>query len=249
MALIARESDNDSAPVISESDFKQIKTFTGETILFDSISHTYRTLDGIKMVSGSEYAKQFVKPFDKAMSLMVCAKAWGVRPQVIADIWEMNADISRNYGTSLHKALELAHKHYKTGEKIKSVKKGATENYALPKMPHIRFATELFGRMFSFGGMPELFVSDTKGLRVGQIDRLEILDDINKICRVQDYKTTTKMDKNKLLSYQHQMSFYAHILINKGWTVEALDLFNFDGNNWERLVLPVLPYINNKETI
>ena len=71
MSLIAREFDNDSEPVISPSDFKQVKTFTGETILYDSVSHTYRTLDGLKMVSGSEYAKQFVKPFDRNMSLMV----------------------------------------------------------------------------------------------------------------------------------------------------------------------------------
>ena len=249
MGLIARAFDNDSEPVISDANFKQIKTFTGETILYDAISHTYRTLDGQKMTSGSEYAKQFAKPFNREASLAVCARAWNVRESLIADIWSMNAEISRGYGTALHKALELAHKHYKTGDKIMRVKKSAKDNYALPKMPHIRRATELFGKTFGFGGRPELFVSDVEGLRVGQIDRLEIIDDLNKICRVQDYKTTTKMDKQKILEYQHQMSFYADILAKKGWTVEALDLFNFDGENWERIALPVLPYINNKENI
>lgn len=248
MGLVAREYPNDSPPSLTPANFKLVRTFTNETILYDASSHSYRTLEGDSMISGSEYAKRFGKPFDKAMALTVTSRAWGIPQSIIADIWEMNAEISRGYGTALHKALELAHKHWKTGEAIKLKKKDATENYALPKMPHIRQAVELFGKTFGFNGLSELFVSDSQRKRVGQVDRLEIVDDLRKVCRVQDYKTTTKMDKEKIKEYQYQMSFYADILSVKGWTVEALDLFTWDGQQWERIALEVLD-INNKEEV
>lgn len=244
--LVAREYPGDAPASLSPPNFKAVRTFTNETIYYDDDSHSYRTLDGESMVSGSEFAKRFSKPFDKGMALTVTSRAWDIKQSIIAEIWEMNGEISRGYGTALHKALELAHKHWKTGEAIKLKKKDATENYALPKMPHLRKAVELFGKTYGFSGLPELFVSDSASRRVGQIDRLEILDHINKVCRVQDYKTTTKMDKEKIREYQYQMSFYADILRVKGWTVEALDLFAWDGEQWERIVLSVLD-INNKE--
>lgn len=246
MSLVAREYPGDNPPSLSPPNFKAVRTFTNETIYYDDDSHSYRTLDGEAMVSGSQFAKQFSKPFDRGMALTVTSRAWGVKQSIIAEIWEMNGDISRGYGTALHKALELAHKHWRIGETIKQKKKDATENYALPKMPHLRKAVELFGKTFGFNGLPELFVSDSATKRVGQIDRLEIVDDIRKVCRVQDYKTTTKMDKEKIREYQYQMSFYADILKTKGWTVEALDLFAWDGEQWERIVLTVLD-INGKE--
>ena len=242
MGLVAREYPNDKPATITPANFRLVRTFTNETILYDDSSHTYRTLEGDVMVSGSQYAKRFGKPFDRAMALTVTSRAWGIKQSIIADIWEMNGDISRGYGTALHKALELAHKHWKTGEAIKLKKKDAVDNYALPKMPHVRQAVELFGKMFGFSGLPELFVSDMASKRVGQIDRLEIVDDLNKVCRVQDYKTTTGMDKAKFTEYQHQMSFYADILRKHGWTIEALDLFMWDGEKWERKVMEVLNY-------
>ena len=52
-----------------------------------------------------------------------------------------------------------------------------------------------------------------------------------KICRVQDYKTSA-MDSDKTLVYQHQLSFYAKILQEMGWTVAGLDIFDWDGDKW-----------------
>jgi RecB family exonuclease len=73
----------------------------------------------------------------------------------------------------------------------------------------------------------------------GTIDRLAITGD--KKCRVGDYKTNNEMDAKKLLKYQKQLSYYAHILMNKGWTVEGLDIYYLNAEDgWSVETLTVL---------
>lgn len=74
----------------------------------------------------------------------------------------------------------------------------------------------------------------------GMIDRLVITGD--KSCRIGDYTTNNELDKKKLLKYQKQLSFYAHILQNMGWKVEGLDLYYLNADDgWSLEVLDVLP--------
>ena len=74
---------------------------------------------------------------------------------------------------------------------------------------------------------------------VGTIDRLEEKDGA---FRIGDYKTNYDMDDKKILKYQHQLSFYAHILQNKGMKVSGLDLYYLDADfNWVHKELEILP--------
>jgi hypothetical protein len=227
-------------PIIFKSDsnegFKRIETFTGETVLYNDDLHEYRDLQGNVLLGGSTYAQQFSKPFDAEALLPKCANAWGVEESAIADIWDMNRDTSNHFGTAIHNALESAHRNWKTGETIKGKKKGATENYSLPKSPVIRKAVVAFTKEYGTDALPEVFVSDVSKGRAGQIDRL-VVDESKKTCRVQDFKTSAQ-DKDTTLTYQHQLSFYASML--KGWTVEGLDIFYWDGDNWTKKTLKVL---------
>ena len=95
--------------------FTEVKSFTGETILWNETLHEYRDLDGNKLMGGSTYAEQFKKPFDKVAIASVCEKAWGIKSADILDIWAMNAKASTDYGDAIHGALELVHKHGKSG--------------------------------------------------------------------------------------------------------------------------------------
>lgn len=227
-----------------EAGGKKVLTFTGEDVMYNDETHEYFDMKGNVLLSGSTYAKRFTKEFDKAKMIPRCAKAWNVPEEAVSAIWDLNAKVSTEYGSSIHTALELYHRYHVDGATIQQNKKGAGDaNYVLPKNAHIRQAVLSFVEKFGTNGLPEVFVSDVANGRVGQIDRLEILDEEKKIARVQDYKSNNEMDDDKMLGYQHQLSFYANILKAHGWTIPGLDLFHFLEGEWHHTELPVLDLV------
>lgn len=214
-------------------------TFTGETVFFDSEAHRYTDKDGNVLLSGSTYAEQQGKPFDKKNVLAAASKSWGVDINELSELWDINARISTEYGSAIHTALETYHLHHKLGEIVQS-KKELDYNYALPKTPYIRDAVMSFVDSYGADALTEVLVSDIEHGMAGTIDRLVIVDEKKKVCRIGDYKTNFELDAKKLLTYQHQLSFYAAILQNKGWAVEGLDLYHFS-EGWTHHKLEVLP--------
>jgi len=225
-----------------KGNFVTLESFTGETVLYDELNHEYKDGHGNPLIGGSTYAKQFEKPFNAEQILPVCAKAWNVSEKEIKDIWDKNAKVSTSFGESIHTAIESYHLYHKQGKQIKDNKKDQATNYALPKNGLLRKAVESFVKEFGADATPEVLVSDVKNGRVGQIDLLKIIE--NKVCRVQDIKTSV-MDKDKMKVYQRQLSYYAHILMAHGYTVEGLDIFGYEGE-WKHTKLEVLDIKENK---
>jgi len=221
---------------VAGSVFERIETFTGEVILYDDITHTYKTLEDVIMTSGSQWAEQQGDGFPKNLILPRTSKAWGIPEDVIDDMWIMNGDVSKAFGTAVHKALEYIHRYHIEGEQIQKLK-GLDENYCLPKSPYLRQVVTRFVDEFGLDAMPEVFLSDIERNMVGQVDLLKIINLESKVCRVQDFKTTVKIDNKKLKEYQLQMSFYADILRSMGWTVLGLDLFIWvhEDNRWKKI--------------
>lgn len=222
------------------SPYVEVETFTGEKVLYDAVAHVYRDLKGNLLLSGSKYADQFAKPFDSAAISARTAKSWGCEAVELAAWWSINARISTEYGSTIHSALEGMHRFGKMGAAI-AAHKGETDNYCLPKNAHLRNAVVSFVEKFGFDALSEVFVSDVANKRVGQIDRLAIIDAEAKTCRIGDYKSNFELPKEKIAHYQQQLSFYAGILEAKGWTVLGLDLYHFTGDEWEHHELAVLP--------
>lgn len=219
----------------------EVTTFTGEVIFWNERTHTHKDKDGNILMSGSRYADEHSPKFDKDTILPKTAQAWEVPKDKLESIWNLNSEISLAFGTAIHKALELAHLHYeRVGKKIQIVKK-LDENYAMHKQPFIRDVVKNFIDTFGLDAEPEVLVSDVENGRAGTVDRLAILDEEKKVCRIGDYKTNADMDKKKLLKYQKQLSFYAHILQAHGWKVDGLDIFYFDDDGtWKVETFEVL---------
>jgi len=219
----------------------RVDTFTGEVVFYDDINHIYTDEKGNKLLSGSKYAEKYSPKFEKDKILPKTANAWGVTERELDEIWTLNGDISTCFGNAIHKALELAHKHWATGEAIQS-KKEFEKNYVLPKNEFIADAVTKFVEQFGVNAKSEVMVSDVSNGMVGTIDRLEMVagKDSMKV-RVGDFKTNNELSKKDLDKYQKQLSFYAHILINKGWEVEGLDIFHWDGTTWNKIELPIVP--------
>jgi len=214
-------------------------SFTGEELFYNDDAHVYTDLEGNVLLSGSKFAAQFSPKFDLAMMLPKTAKAWGVDESELGAVWELNAKVSTEYGSSIHTALELWHRFKEMGAKVQE-HKSLTENYALPKTKYLREIVLAFDAEYGTDAMAEVLISDVKQKRAGQIDRLAILNLEDKVCRVQDYKSNADLDSKKMLQYQKQMSFYAWILMAHGWIVEGLDIFHWNDGIWKLTELPVL---------
>ena len=208
--------------------YVEMETFTGEKILYDEVNHKYTTLDGKPLVSGSEYKKSLEKPFPLEMMAGKVSEKYGVPSQVVADMWKGNGLISTTFGTSLHLAMEQWFKFHKSGCDDKE--------YNLAKHPFLRTAVESFP-LKDAEALPEVLISDIANGRVGRIDLLTITGD--KEGYVEDYKTDADIAKN-LAGHFNQLSFYASILIAKGWNIKGVRVWNYAGNGWEQYQSEVL---------
>lgn len=226
-------NENKEKPVAEGVVFEEKLSFTGEKVLWSDYLHEYRSLDGVKLTSGSVYAGLLEKPFDSALLSGKFGTKHGVDPQELQELWKMNGKIATDYGTTIHTALETYMRFHKLGAIVEQSNE-LDFNYALPKNVYIRNAVTSFVELFGTFDNVEVFVTDVKNKMAGQIDGLKILDINKKVCSLGDYKTNFEMKKPKLKGYGHQMNFYRTALENKGWTVETMDIYHFDGTVWHQ---------------
>lgn len=216
----------------------KLTTFTGEDVMLNEATHTYTDMAGNVLLSGNKYAEQQSPKFDMEMILPKTAKSWEVEEAALKDVWKMNSDISNHWGSAIHKALELYHQYHALGEKVQT-KKELDLNYVLPKNSYLRKIVLEFVDTYGADALSEVLVSDVANGMAGTIDRLSVN---GKKVRIGDYKTNAEMDSKKMLKYQKQLSFYAHILINKGYEVEGLDLYYLNADDgWSLQTLEILP--------
>lgn len=194
----------------------------GQKIYFDEPSHTYTNSKGQVYLSGSQYAKRFEKEFPGDIISGKMAAKSGVDQQLILEAWDAKSDVSKGFGTAIHLALE----NY---SKYKDMSNTLDKQYHIHDHPIISKCVKDFykGRDKEIT-LNEALVIDHDRRLAGSIDRLLLVDKKKKICRVQDFKTNADID-DKLAAYWHQLSFYASILTAKGWTVEGLDIFHWNG--------------------
>lgn len=231
---------------------------TGVTLEYDPEAHIYLDANGNKYLSGSVFPDQFYAPFDTVMAVELVQKTYpdsGVTREQLMDIWSINNDISTSFGSAVHAALENYIKHNKIGSAIAGTDKDGKEknNKALSKNPFFSKLVNDYVAKFGIDGMlSEEFVADDKG-HCGRVDAIKVIDKNKKIIRIVDFKTDTdlfekkyqkkdspfkgKIKENTLLTYHRfQMSFYAYILAQYGYTIEGIDLDWLNPNTleWER---------------
>lgn len=230
----------------------------GIDIEFEPVGHTY-TKDRKPLQGVTDYVKRFYKPFDADTISSVLESKWGVPAKVIKDLWEENGELTSVFGNVVHRALEFYEKFRDFGDIISSQQQ-VQENYCLPKHPILRQIVKGFLEIPQRPGkvITEALVSNVAFGICGHADRIKILDEEKKICRIQDYKVNIDSDvvdkkykvlapfdtlpSTKLSKYQLQTSIYANILQKSGWTVEGIDIYVYE-ETWKHFELPVLQII------
>ena len=213
-------------------------------LYFDKEAHTYEDKDGNQFWTGSTWAHQFEKPFDlSSVAPKVAEKKLSTAEKVLEG-WEMKGEVSLSYGTTVHKALECGIKY---GE--------------LPNNQYLAFLVQDYLDMsHDDDQVSELFVADFNDKMCGTIDVL--VNKGNKHVVIRDFKTgdiykkTALTDQakelwpqleNKMISlYQLQLSFYAHILANRGYHVDGLEIWAEGTEAWNVVKLKPL---NIKEAL
>jgi len=166
----------------------------------------HKRLEGF--LSGSKFPEQFYAEFDKTEILKAIQnkhKLTDAQVEQIKAMWEINSQISTNFGNSIHFAMENYDRNFELGDKIKSVKEFKTKppvigvNKALNRNPLMKKVVESFHELF--GGdyirFNEEFVWE-KGLKLcGSIDRIKVVDMKKRIIRIQDFKTDADIHETK----------------------------------------------------
>ncbi len=201
-----------------------ITTFTNDQLLYDPETHHYSTTDGEPLLSGSKYAEEFAKPFDRERLLALTAKKLKTTEEFVGAAWNLRGELARNFGTGLHQAMELWFRYREI-------------SYGVPKHPFLKKMVESFP-LRDKDVRPELMVSDLARGLVGQIDGLWIPDPAVKEGIILDYKSDAEVGKN-LQKHHRQLGFYADILIAAGWSIPRVEVWNFT-DAWAKYDSPVL---------
>jgi len=233
-----------------------IKSFNEPDVIveFDPVKHKY-TYKGTELMGGTTYIKKWIKEFDTETIAGRVADSLGAKKSEVKAMWSGGGDVAAHLGTVVDEAITHYEKFKGLGNTMQE-KKDLPFNKALPSHPYLRKVVEEFiavaGEMCEVE--TQVIVTNVEKGLCGTIDRLLIIDQNKKICRVQDYKVhidSEKEDKdkflgqfadlpnNKLSKYQLQMSFYARLLELAGWTVAGVDAWVYE-DKWKRYPMEVL---------
>lgn len=235
----------------------EMPSFNEAGVTIEKCGHSYY-YKGEKLLSATSWLKQYYKEFDAPKIAEACSKSWGVPVEDILAMWDSKKTVAADLGTLVEAAIQHYDRFYAMGEKISA--KNGKENPAVALHPIVRKVVEEFAEMDwcpegveNVTILPQVLVTDVKNMRVGLVDRLLVTGE--KRGRVQDYKVNIDADKadknNKLLGlyseleptklskYRLQMSYYADMLKNSGWTIDGLDALVYE-NEWKKYTLETL---------
>lgn len=226
--------------------FVPVTSFTGEEVLWSEFLHVCTDLEGNNLLGGSTYAKQFEADFDRDTIAKRYAKKNGYDTQAVITYWEGMGQLSMDYGTSIHKALEHYGKNYAIF--------GHEES--LPRQQPLREAVEAFLEVADFDRcIAEPLITDVERGMSGWIDLLRFTGP--KEVYIEDYKTNTFKDgdypvkwNKSLATYEKQLNYYGTILHNHGFTVKGLVVWHYHEGVWKKHTkefTPVDNYIKEKE--
>jgi len=150
------------------------------------------------------------EPFDSDMIAGRCSQHWGMKADDIKDLWSRNADITNQFGKSIHSGMENFEKYGERG---------------LPKMEVLRNIITSCPLTPCDEVFTEVFLTDVENDVCGFIDRLARVGDVYQI---QDYKINVEAEKSskqnhenllfpdlpytKVSHYVCQESYYAELL-------------------------------------
>lgn len=221
-----------------EENFKKYKKLTPDIgegfVYFDEENHKYYDENGNQMLSGSKAEEAEVGPADMSYAAAAVSKSTKIPEKKILSLWSTNGDMSRDFGTLVHSALEFYIENQTILQHYDAVRE--REHTATNWMPNSigHIVDKYLDIVDVTKSVPEVFVR--YGSSCGYIDQLDYIDE--KTVVIRDYKIVNELKNVKTKSYGTQkkytvqQSFYKAILEANGITVDSIILDTYDGDEW-----------------
>jgi len=202
-----------------------LTTFTGEKVYYNEDTHKYYDIEGNELLSGSQYAKQFAKPFDEQAVSKAVATKTGESQEAVLKKWSLGGGIANNYGTAVHDSVEFV------------LLGGDIEKIPTLLRPQVQTLVEEV-RKYDMVPVTEVVISDVSNKAVGRVDCL-LVDNIEKPTEfiIVDYKTNRELKKDKLTVYTKQLEYYRDILTHHGLTCKDLVIMHHDGEEFTNHII------------
>lgn len=210
-------------------------------VMFDEKNHVYYDEDGVQMISGSRYEAEYKPEANLYFAAKSTAKKLNVKATDITDIWNLNGELSMEYGTLIHKGLEV---YFNNHELMVNMDKAKGQTHTASNfMPHAigSIVSKFVALKYpEFASLCKAEVFVRHGNRCGFIDLLETVDGgvivhdykIIKELKIINYRVYGKLD-----NYTLQQNFYRELLEANGYTVKGMVLDQYTGQEWR--VVPV----------
>ena len=208
-------------------------------VMFDEANHAYYDEEGNQMISGSLFEKAHKPVANLFFPAKATAKAIDCKPNQVTDLWNLHGELAMQYGTLIHKGLEVYFDNSKLMKKIDQNKDRVhhPSNFMPHAIGHI-VSQYINSKDKDFHGkvQPELFVR--AGNRCGYVDLLEeattghILHDYKFI---KELKVVNYKGYGKYNDYTLQQNFYREILEDNGLTIKKMVLDTYSNNVWSEV--------------
>lgn len=227
------------------SKLKKEKVIYGDSdfIYFDEANHLAYDADGKLLLSGSKFEEKYHPEFNLKYPAKAIAKRSGLYESDIIDLWDHKRDMSADYGTLVHKALEEAHSFLPIIKKLdENLEEEELFNRLLPNdlakivNAYFKFREKITPGFLSNKIEPEVRIK-FEGL-TGIVDNIEWHGDNFYIF---DYKVTEEIKVTKYVGgfkdkkYTLQQNFYRYILekVTNGKCL-GMALMVWNGKEWSK---------------
>lgn len=206
-------------------------------IFFDVKEHKAYDKDGHELLSGSRAEKQLRPEVDLTYPAKAMSKTTGVKSEDILALWDHNRDLSADFGTLVHAALEHYLRYAPVMRKIDENKE--REHTAKNWMPD--YLGDIVDKFIETSGLKEHPFVEARikcGRRTGIVDCL-LVNPEEGTFSIWDYKVTKELKEvkytglGKHMKYTVQQNFYREIIEDvTNYTCSEMLLWQWDGEKW-----------------
>lgn len=206
-------------------------------IYFDEKEHKAYDKDGHELLSGSRAEKQLRPEVDLTYPAKAMSKTTGVKPEDIMALWDHNRDLSADFGTLVHAALEHYLRYAPVMRKIDENKERT--HTAKNWMPD--YLGDIVDKFVAASGLKDCQYVEARikcGRRTGIVDCL-LVNPVEGTFSIWDYKVTKELKEvkfnglGKYMKYTVQQNFYREIIEDvTSYTCAEMLLWQWDGEKW-----------------
>ncbi len=242
---VAIEYGEDDSVELSTLEKQSVDFGDTDFVYFDKSTHRTYDPEGRLLQSGSATEEKYAGSADLSYAAKAIAKRTGLLVDDITSVWDAKAELSRMYGTLLHRAIELRSQYSDVMDGLDEFKKRSksAENWMPAYFGNAVSELEKGLDAATYSAYNQRY-SEAR-LKFGNLTGIAdlILMNPDGEFRLIDFKTNQDIKSIKYekfgtkKAYTVQQNHYRTILEHLGYKCKSMELFHWTGDEWE--VIPL----------